>query len=52
MVTEHQLCFALKAEFLLAEEEKEGRTEKLQDENFAVGTIPKYYAISLTTSTH
>jgi len=52
VVTEYQFCFALKVEFLIAEEEKEGRTEKLQYENLAVEPTPKYCVVSLTTSNH
>lgn len=44
MVTELQLCFALKVEFLIAREEKGERIEKLQYEHFAVETNPKYHA--------
>lgn len=41
VVTELQLCFALKVEFLIAREEKGERIEKLQYEHFAVETNPK-----------
>lgn len=44
VVTELQLCFALKVEFLIASKEKEERIEKLQYEHFAVETNPKYQA--------
>ncbi|KAJ7408746.1 hypothetical protein WISP_118802 [Willisornis vidua] len=41
VVTELQLCFALKVEFLIDREEK--RVEKLQYEHFAVETNPEYH---------
>lgn len=47
VVTQLQLCFALKVEFLIAREEKGERIEKLQYEHFAVETNPKYHTSPL-----
>lgn len=49
VVTEIQLCFALKVEFLIARKGKEEGIEKLQYEHFAVETNPKCHTGPLPT---